>query len=243
MMLDHTRVSFSHEHYPYDPTDLTKTNVALFLTRWITHLCAPAFFFLAGTGAFLRRQRGATAGEMTSFLVSRGIWLVVLELTLVRIGITFNLDYHAFTVGQTIWALGWSMIVLGLLVHPPLWFTGAFGVVMIAVHNAFDGFRVPPWPPGMPDLSLGEKLALVLHQQGSFSVGGANGTVFYTFYPLVPLDRRDGGRLRLRPALHDGRTGATALAVPGRRRVGRAARSAARVERPRRCLQVVRSVE
>ncbi|MEO6525644.1 MAG: heparan-alpha-glucosaminide N-acetyltransferase domain-containing protein [Gemmatimonadaceae bacterium] len=186
MMLDHTRDFFSHDQYLYDPTDLTKTHVALFLTRWITHFCAPTFFFLAGTGAFLRRQRGATPGEMTSFLVSRGIWLIVLELTVVRIGLTFNVNYHGFTYGQTIWALGWSMIVLGLLVHLPLWVTGAFGVVMIAVHNAFDGIKVPAWSPGMPDLALSQKLTLVLHQPGSLSVGGASGTVFMTFYPLVP---------------------------------------------------------
>jgi uncharacterized membrane protein len=186
MMLDHTRDYVSHAYYLYEPTDLTKTSVVLFLTRWITHYCAPAFFFLAGTGAFLRRQRGATPREMTGFLVSRGVWLIVLELTVVRIGITFNFDYHGFTFGQTIWALGWSMIVLGLLVHLPAWLTGAFGVVMIAVHNAFDGFKVPAWSPGMPDLALRQKLTLVLHQPGNFSVGGANGTVFNTFYPLVP---------------------------------------------------------
>src|SRR3954447_21404553 len=88
MMLDHTRDYFSAAAYQFDPTDLTKTSVAIFLTRWITHYCAPTFFFLAGTGAFLRRQRGATAADMTWFLVSRGVWLIVLELTVVRIGIT-----------------------------------------------------------------------------------------------------------------------------------------------------------
>jgi uncharacterized membrane protein len=186
MMLDHTRDYFSAAAFQFDPTDLTKTSVALFLTRWITHFCAPAFFFLAGTGAFLRRRRGATPREMTSFLVSRGVWLIVLEFTIVRIGITFNLDYSGFTFGQTIWALGWSMIVLGALVHLPLWFTGAFGVTMVAVHNAFDGMRVPNWAPGMPDLALSQKLGLVLHQQGFLSVGGPNGTNFFTFYPLVP---------------------------------------------------------
>src|SRR5215207_10501661 len=67
MMLDHTRDYFSAAHFQFEPTDLTRTSVALFLTRWITHYCAPAFFFLAGTGAFLRRQRGATPAEMTSF--------------------------------------------------------------------------------------------------------------------------------------------------------------------------------
>ena len=186
MMLDHTRDYISAAAYQYDPTDLTKTSVALFMTRWITHFCAPTFFFLAGTGAYLRRQRGATNADMTRFLVSRGIWLIVLELTVVRIGITFNLHFGDYNFGQTIWALGWSMIVLAALVHLPLWFTGAFGVVMIAAHNAFDGVHAPAWAPGMPDISIGAKLILVLHQQGLFPVGGAHGVPFLTFYPLVP---------------------------------------------------------
>src|SRR5215210_7292349 len=81
MMLDHTRDYFSAAAFQFDPTDLTKTTVALFFTRWITHYCAPVFFFLAGTGAYLRRARGGTPGELTRFLVSRGVWLIALELT------------------------------------------------------------------------------------------------------------------------------------------------------------------
>jgi uncharacterized membrane protein len=186
MMLDHTRDFFSAVAHRYDPTDLTHTSAALFLTRWITHYCAPVFFFLAGTGALLRRERGATAGEMTRFLVSRGVWLLVLEFTVVRFGITFDLHLHDFNGAQTIWALGWSMIVLGLLVHLPLWLIGAFGVSMIALHNAFDGIKAPLWSPGMPDLALSQKLILVLHQQGQLAVGGAEGPVLLTVYPLVP---------------------------------------------------------
>src|SRR5215210_2700822 len=78
MMLDHTRDYFSAAQFQFDPTDLTKTSVLLFLTRWITHFCAPVFFFLAGTGAYLRRARGSTPAELSGFLVSRGIWLIAL---------------------------------------------------------------------------------------------------------------------------------------------------------------------
>src|SRR3954471_11872181 len=138
MMLDHTRDYFSAAEFQFDPTDLTKTTVALFLTRWITHFCAPTFFFLAGTGAYLRRARGATPAELSRFLASRGLWLIVLEFTVVRVGILFDLHFHAVNYGQTIWALGCSMIVLAALVHLPLGVIGAFGVIMIAVHNAFD---------------------------------------------------------------------------------------------------------
>jgi uncharacterized membrane protein len=186
MMLDHTRDFFSAVAHAYDPTDLTQTSAALFLTRWITHFCAPVFFFLAGTGAFLRRARGATAGDMSRWLMSRGLWLIVLEFTVVRFGIMFDLHLHDFNGAQTIWALGCSMIALGLLVHLPLWLIGTFGVVMIAVHNAFDGIRAPAWSPGMPDLSLGDKLTLVLHQQGLLAVGGADGPVVLMVYPLIP---------------------------------------------------------
>src|SRR3982750_2035521 len=117
MLLDHTRDYFSAAAFQFDPTDLTKTSVALFLTRWITHFCAPTFFFLAGTGAYLRRARGATAAELSSFLVSRGIWLIFLEFTVVRFGISGDLLPHGVYAMQTIWALGWSMIALAALVH------------------------------------------------------------------------------------------------------------------------------
>src|SRR5215213_8329256 len=116
MMLDHTRDYFSAANFQFDPTDLTKTSVALFFTRWITHYCAPVFFFLAGTGAYLRRARGATPPEMSRFLASRGIWLIVLELTVIRMLITFDVMPAGRYIGQTIWALGSSMIVLAAFV-------------------------------------------------------------------------------------------------------------------------------
>src|SRR5262245_14060258 len=82
MALDHVRDFFTN--VPYDPTDLTKTFPALFLTRWITHFCAPVFIFLAGTGAFLSLGRGRTKRELSWFLLSRGLWLALLEITWVK---------------------------------------------------------------------------------------------------------------------------------------------------------------
>jgi uncharacterized membrane protein len=185
MMLDHTRDFFHSGAFQFDPTDLTKTSVPLFLTRWVTHFCAPVFFFLAGTGAYLRQTRGTTPRELSWFLVSRGLWLVVLELTLVRIGITFQILPHGFYFVQTIWALGWSMIALAALVHLPLAVTGGLGALMILVHNAFDGFQVGPWSPGQPDRPLADKLLAVFHQPVLVPVT-ERGPVVLTQYPLIP---------------------------------------------------------
>ncbi|MBD0372225.1 MAG: DUF1624 domain-containing protein [Pyrinomonadaceae bacterium] len=140
MALDHVRDFFHHDALLFDPTDLSKTNSALFLTRWVTHFCAPVFVFLAGTGAFLSTMRGKTRAELSRFLLTRGLWLVLLELTIVRVAWTFDLNY-TFNVGQVIWAIGWSMIALSVLIYLPLWAITMFGVFMIAVHNAFDPFR------------------------------------------------------------------------------------------------------
>jgi uncharacterized membrane protein len=159
--------------------------VALFFTRWITHYCAPVFFFLAGTGAYLRRARGVTAREMSWFLATRGVWLIVLELTIIRALISADVLPAGALVGQTIWALGWSMIALAALVHLPLRVIGGFGVLMVLVHNAFDVFQVRSCAPGQPLCSAGEMLARVLHQQGPIALN-SNGFIFLAFYPLIP---------------------------------------------------------
>src|SRR6185503_12926710 len=92
MMLDHTRDFVHSGALLFDPTDLTKTTIAVFLTRWITHYCAPVFVFLAGTGAYLQFVRGKSKRELSKFLVTRGLWLIVLEFTVVRFGFLFSLD-------------------------------------------------------------------------------------------------------------------------------------------------------
>src|SRR5712692_1383579 len=91
MMLDHTRDFIHSGALLFNPLDLSKTTTALFLTRWITHFCAPVFVFLAGTGAYLRLARGKSKRELSRFLISRGIWLIVLEVTVVRTAAFFNL--------------------------------------------------------------------------------------------------------------------------------------------------------
>ena len=144
MALDHTRDFFSKD-LAFDPTDLAKTYPALFLTRWITHYCAPVFIFLAGTGAFLSTTRGKNPRQLSWFLLTRGLWLVILELTWVRcLGWQFNFDLH-FTIGAVIWAIGWSMVVLaGLVFLPPQWVT-ALGLLMIVSHNLVDSVKPEGW--------------------------------------------------------------------------------------------------
>src|SRR5438128_12245770 len=92
MMLDHTRDYIHSGALLFDPLDLSKTTTALFLTRWITHYCAPTFVFLAGTGAYLQFARGKSKSELSRFLITRGLWLIFLEVTVVRAAAFFNLD-------------------------------------------------------------------------------------------------------------------------------------------------------
>jgi len=144
MMLDHTRDFMHAGSFQFDPTDLTRTNVALFFTRWITHYCAPVFVFLAGTGAYLQLARGKSRQDLSRFLITRGLWLIVLEFTLVRLGATFSLDYRFLGMMQVIWVIGVSMIVLAVLIYLPLSVIAVFAVAMIALHNLLDRFHVDP---------------------------------------------------------------------------------------------------
>jgi len=188
MMLDHTRDFVHRDAYLFDPTDLTKTNAALFFTRWITHFCAPVFVFLAGTGAYLQVARGKSKKELSRFLVTRGFWLVVLEFTLVRFGATFSLDPRFLGMMQVIWVIGISMIVLAALIHLPLRFIAGLGLGTIALHNLLDRFQVQGWRgPISPVPGFWSKLFIILHQANEpFPVFGWPSPVLYVLYPLIP---------------------------------------------------------
>ena len=136
MALDHVRDYLSN--VPFDPVDLTRTWPALFFTRWITHFCAPAFCFLAGTGAFLSLARGKTPESLARFLASRGLFLILFEFFVLRFVWMFNLWPVGFLA--TLWSLGIAMLVLALLVRLRLgpWAIAAFGAILVAGHNAFD---------------------------------------------------------------------------------------------------------
>src|SRR5258708_36038899 len=145
MALDHTRDFFGKTGF--NPTDPAQTTIPLFFTRWITHFCAPVFFLLTGTGAYLSLRKKSKR-ELSQFLFTRGLWLIFLELTLFRcLGFQFNFDYRV-TLLNVLWALGWAMIVLSALVHVPVPLTAVFGLVTIAGHNLLDSIQLsnPIWP-------------------------------------------------------------------------------------------------
>jgi uncharacterized membrane protein len=174
MALDHTRDYFGAA--AVNPTDVATTSVALFFTRWVTHFCAPVFFLLTGTGAFLALRRRSVAG-LSRFLLTRGLWLIFLELVLLRcLGWQFNFDYR-LTVITVLWALGWAMIVLSALVWLPPRVVGIFGAVLIVGHNLLDPIRAA---------SLGSLAPLwtVLHAPGVLWSNGTH-TVFAA-YVLIP---------------------------------------------------------
>jgi uncharacterized membrane protein len=188
MMLDHTRDFVHSAAFQFDPTDVTRTNIALFFTRWITHYCAPTFVFLAGTGAYLQFARGRSKGDLSRFLFTRGLWLIVLEFTLVRLGATFSVDLRFFGMMQVIWVIGVSMIVLAALIHLPLRVIAGFSVGMIALHNLLDRFQVQGWRgPNSPVPGVWSKLYIILHQANEpFPIFGWPSPVIYVLYPLIP---------------------------------------------------------
>jgi uncharacterized membrane protein len=169
MALDHTRDYFGIPGQ--NPTDLATATAGLFLTRWITFFCAPVFFLLTGTGAYLSLRR-KSPGELSRFLLTRGVWLILLEVVLVRcFAYQFNVDFRV-TMLLVLWALGWSMITLSALVRLPASVVTAFGVILIAGHNLFDSVQSasPLWA--------------ILHSPG-FVLNTPSHVVFAA-YPLIP---------------------------------------------------------
>ena len=174
MAVDHVRVYAGVPPGGPDP--------AVFFTRWITHFCAPAFFFLAGTSAFLAGQR-TDKPSLSRFLAVRGLLLVLLELTLIRVSWTFNFDYANYMLAGVIWSLGWCMVILALLVRLPLGLVAATGVAIIAGHNLIDPhFR--EWSEAAQASPLGW-LWQVLYFGGAFRLFGS-GPPLIILYSLVP---------------------------------------------------------
>ena len=171
MALDHTRDFFGTGDF--NPRDVMEP--ALFLTRWVTHFCAPTFIFLAGLSAFLY-GRGRSAGELSRFLLIRGLWLILLDLTLIKFGWRFDVDLYRLTAG-VIFVIGASMVALAALIWLPRWAIAAVALIMLVGHNLLDGIKAEEFG--------GASWAWhVLHEPGLVPLGdGAN---LYVLYPLIP---------------------------------------------------------
>jgi uncharacterized membrane protein len=138
MALDHTRDFFHYDVFFFSPTDLTQTNPILFFTRFITHYCAPTFVLLAGTSAFLVGQKRGKK-ELSIWLVKRGMWLIFVEIVIVKFAWLFNFNPAIVLLG-VIWVIGAGMIVLAALIHLPKKWIFIISLIFIFGHNAFDGF-------------------------------------------------------------------------------------------------------
>jgi uncharacterized membrane protein len=202
MALDHVR-DFWSERLMRDPVDLSDTTVPIFLTRWITHYCAPTFIFLAGAGAFLSGTRGKSKLELSWFLLTRGLWLAFLEITVIRASWYFNFDVYHHGAG-VFWAIGWSMVVLAGLVQLPLSAILVFGIGMIALHNRLlDGLvatdiHLPAWLfTGAEQYHMPEWLWIILHRPGDAPIlrdvqlGIAPGPVLGPLPPGMPPPSHD----------------------------------------------------
>jgi uncharacterized membrane protein len=171
MALDHTRDFFGTGDF--NPRDVTEP--ALFLTRWVTHLCAPTFVLLAGLSAFLY-GRGRSLAETSRFLLTRGLFLMLIDLTLIKFGWRFELDFLRLGMG-IVFVIGASMIALAALVWLPRWAIAAVALVMIAGHNLLDSISAESFGPNA-------WLWHLLHERGEATLGG--GFEAYVLYPLIP---------------------------------------------------------
>ena len=174
MALDHTRMYFALGTWYAEPTNLATTTPLLFFTRWITHFCAPVFVFLAGTSAFLygiKKNKRETAW----FLLTRGLWLVFVELVLVNFAWTFDITY-SFRILQVIWAIGLSMVALSALVFSPDYLILALGTILVFGHNLLD-------PVTVRGSDVQALAWYTLHQPSSVFI---DGTLLNFVYPVLP---------------------------------------------------------
>lgn len=178
MALDHTRDFFHQEAMLDDPLNLATTTPALFFTRWITHFCAPVFVFLAGTSGFFQSLRKSKA-ELCRFLVKRGLWLILVEVTLITFAISFDVMFSAFFL-QVIWAIGISMMLLGLAVWLPFKAILAIGLLIVLGHNSLDYYEAK-------QQSFGTVYSL-LHRQNFVPIGDNRFVgILYPFLPWTGL--------------------------------------------------------
>jgi uncharacterized membrane protein len=170
MALDHTRDFFSNAQV--DPTDPHQSWPALYFTRWVTHLCAPGFVALAGASVYLQGKRGKTRGDIGRLLLTRGLWLILMEVTLVDFGWSFSF----FPFLQVIWAIGASMVVLAALQWLGVIAVGLVGAAILLGHNLLD-------PIHAAQFGSGKDLWLMLHDRGFLTYHGHPFALL--FYPVL----------------------------------------------------------
>ena len=175
MALDHVREFMHKTSMTQDPTNLETTTAVLFLTRWITHLCAPAFVFLAGISAYVSMKRKNNLHESRKFLLSRGIWLLVLEFSIINFALWFDIHYR-FLILEVIGAIGLSFIVLSFLLRLPSRVIGIIGIILIIIQYLVHGLPVPSDP-------VAAFMFSVLFQPGLTELTPDHS--FYTAYPLI----------------------------------------------------------
>ena len=181
MALDHVRDFVHRSAMTQSPTNLATTTAAVFLTRWITHFCMPVFLFTAGMGAYYwRRNGGRSLGELSWYLLTRGLWLIVLELTAMRFVFDFAFGSDLPVLLITLWALGASMIVLAALVYLPPTALAALSVAVLCLHNLLDPVRARTF-------GAAAWMWNMVHQPGVFIVGGVTVVVGYPVLSLVGI--------------------------------------------------------
>ncbi len=177
MTLDHVRDFISSAAMEFSPTNLARTTTAIFFTRWITHFCAPVFAFTAGIGIFLWLGRNRTKAQLSRFLLTRGLWLIFLELTVIRFIMFFDIRFNnTLIILSVIWMLGLCMMVLAGLIHLPTRVLAVLSVAVIVTHNLLD-------PVAAARFGSAAWIWNILHQQGVFRF---HSTSVLVAYPLVP---------------------------------------------------------
>lgn len=172
MALDHTRDFFHKEAFTGDPLNADTTTPLLYFTRWITHFCAPTFVFLAGTSAWLQSLRKSKK-ELSRFLITRGLWLIFMEISIVTLGITGDIHYGLIIL-QTIWSIGISMVILGLVIWLPFPLILLTGILIVFGHNAIDFAE-----KGRADFPVWWQF---LHRPGVLPIGANHAIgIFYPF--------------------------------------------------------------
>ena len=166
MAIDHVRVYSGVP--PGGPT------AGVFLTRWVTHFCAPVFVFLAGTSAYLYGRR-VSKRDLSIYLVTRGLLLIVLEFTVIRASWTFGVDYSGFLLAGVIWMLGVCMVLMALLIWLPVAAIGVFGIVVMAGQDVFNVLPEERW------------FSQLLYFGGGFPLrdGGPSVSVLYSIVPWI----------------------------------------------------------